>query len=488
MSKKLTTEEFIKRANEIHGDKYDYSKSEYIDAKTNVCIICHEHGEFWQTPSKHLSGQGCPKCAEISRMNNRKHIDDKKFIDDAIKVHGDKYDYSLVKNCSNNHTNVKIICKEHGVFEQDYAHHVGRKQGCPKCAGNFKLNNFIFEEKSNIIHNDKYIYENVDYISTHKKVIITCPIHGNFEQTPHDHLEGKGCPKCANKISKCEEEIYSFILEKLNNEEIIKRDRSILTGKELDIYIPSLNIGIEYNGVIWHSEKFGTNKYYHLNKLEECNTKGIKLIQVFEDEYINHKDIVNSKILRALGVYDGLEKISARACLVKEIDNELSKDFLEKNHIQGFVNSTKYLGCFFNSKLIGVMTFTEESDGYWNLTRFATDNKYICRGVGGKLFSYFVKNFKPIEVKSFADRRWTLDKDNNLYTKLGFKLDKILEPDYRYVNGKERIHKFNFRKNALHKKYGFPLSMTELEMANNLGYYRIWDCGLFKYIWKNDDN
>ena len=126
----------------------------------------------------------------------------------------------------------------------------------------------------------------------------------------------------------------------------------------------------------------------------------------------------------------------------------------------------------------------------WDLTRFATDYDYIYQGVGGKLFSYFVKNYNPEEIISFADRRWTLNPDNNLYTKLGFSLSSITKPDYKYYNERidkyKRIHKMAMTKKTLSKKYGFPLTMTESEMAKELGYDRIWDCGLFKYTWKND--
>ena len=137
------------------------------------------------------------------------------------------------------------------------------------------------------------------------------------------------------------------------------------------------------------------------------------------------------------------------------------------------------------------MSFKQETKGSdkWELTRFASDYNYICCGVGGKLFNWFVKNYNPTEVKSFADRRWTLDKDNNLYTKLGFVLEKELKPDYEYVlnsNPTKRIHKFNFRKQILHKKHGFPLTMTESEMVKELGYSKIWNCGLFKFIWKKN--
>ena len=133
------------------------------------------------------------------------------------------------------------------------------------------------------------------------------------------------------------------------------------------------------------------------------------------------------------------------------------------------------------------MTFKEmvKSNNKWELTRFATDNELIVAGAGGKLFKYFIRQYNPIEIKSFADRRWTLNGKNNLYTKIGFTLKESTKPDYRYTKTPyDYIHKFNFRKQKLHKKYNLPLSMTETQMAKTLGYDKIWDCGLYKYVWK----
>ena len=242
--------------------------------------------------------------------------------------------------------------------------------------------------------------------------------------------------------------------------------------------------------MLWHSEKYGKDRHYHLNKTLECEKQGIKLIQIFEDEWLKHKDIVLSKIEHLLQL-NKKDKIYARKCLVKVIDNKIAKDFLNKNHIQGYSAATIHLGCFTKTnELIGIMSFIKnnKNNNIWTLNRFATDITKHCIGVGGKLFTYFIRNYNPEYIISFADRRWTLDKDNNLYTKLSFKLDKVLKSDYDYiVDGKTRFHKFNFRKQTLLKKYpdsGLTEDMTEYEMTHKLGFYRIWDCGLFKYVWK----
>ena len=485
---KKTTEQFIKDSEVIHNFKYDYSKTEYVNARTKVCIICPEHGEFWQTPNHHLYGCGCPLC-----RNNIKSTTTE-FIEKSKQVHNYKYDYSKTEYV-NARTKVCIICPEHGEFWQLPSEHL-RGHSCPKCglqsisAKNSKnINDYL--NKCIVIHNNKYDYTQSEYINYATKVCIICPEHGKFYQNIYDHSCGHGCPKCANQQSSGEMEIIEYIKENIDDE-IVIRDTKIIYPNELDIYIPSHCLAIEYNGMIWHSEKFGKDKTYHLNKTEKCQEKGIRLIHIFENEWLEHKEIVKSKIRHLLNKDNNLNKIFARRCIIKEINKDISREFLEKNHIQGSCSATIHLGCYFNTELIGVITFKKESkdenNHNWELTRFATNINKHCIGIGGKLFKYFIRNYNPSYIKSFADRRWTLDKDNNLYTKLGFKLDKVLKPDYRYTKGANSyIHKFNFRKQTLLKRYpdsGLTEDMTEYEMTQKLGFYRIWDCGLFKYVWK----
>ena len=211
---------------------------------------------------------------------------------------------------------------------------------------------------------------------------------------------------------------------------------------------------------------------------------------IFEDEYKDNPNIVLSKVIHIFGLDNPIRKIQARKCAIQEIVKADAEKFLNENHIQGFVNSTVYFGAIFEGKIVGVMCFLNDGGGKWNLTRFASLNDYICQGLASKMLAHFVRRYDPEYIRSFADRRWTLDKDNNVYTKIGFKLDEILKPEYRYYNEKvdkyKRFHKFGFRKSILHKKYGFPMTMTESEMTKALGYDRIWDCGLFKYVWRKE--
>lgn len=187
--RKLTTEEWVGKAKEVHGDRYDYSKVLYIDSRVKVTIICPEHGEFEQTPNSHLQGCGCKACACSIKTTK------KEFIAKSIELHGPKYDYSkvLIVNAT---TKVKIICPIHGVFEQSPSNHL-RSKGCPKCVSDSPMTNSEFITASEAIHSNKYTYDKVHYVNSSTKVTITCPIHGDFKQRVGHHLEGKGCTGCA---------------------------------------------------------------------------------------------------------------------------------------------------------------------------------------------------------------------------------------------------------------------------------------------------
>ena len=237
MAKKLTQEDFIERAKQVHGNKYDYSKIKYINFRTKVCIICPEHGEFWQRPMHHLFNHGCPKCSGKEKLTQEN------FIEKARKIHGDKYDYSKV-NYIGNKTKVCIICPKHGEFWQRPNDHLNGK-GCSICAGKIKKTTEQFIEESKKNHGDKYDYSKVDYINGITKVCIICPEHGEFWQTPNDHLDGHGCPKC-NK-SSLEKEVEML----LGSKHIIfeQQKRFDWLGRQsLDFYLPEYNIAIECQG------------------------------------------------------------------------------------------------------------------------------------------------------------------------------------------------------------------------------------------------
>lgn len=411
----------------------DYSQVVYTGMHNKVKIICKdvnyegkEYGEFWQEPAVHLKGCTHPQKA-IDLNSEKMKYSTEDFISKAKKVHTkDDYDYSLV-DYKTSKTKVKIVCNKVGT-------------------------------------NGK--------------------IHGVFETSPDLFLMGKGCPKCGNHLSVAEDEICDFLKSKISDIKIVRRSHKLIDGEEVDIFLPEYKLGIEYDGNRWHSELFNKNSDYHLNKTNKCRDKGIILIHIFEDEWKKSRNIVLEKIENFLG-RTKKPVVGGRNCSVKLINKNIARDFVNKFHIQGFVGCTIAYGAFKGDELVAVMTFINK--GEWELNRFCTNTNYRCPGVASKLFTHFIREHNPDSVKSFLDRRWCFNEEENLYTKLGFVKDETLKPDYRYTNGHgERIHKFNFRKRVLHRKYGLPLTMTESEMAKELGCYKIWDCGLIRYVWKKE--
>ena len=220
MSKKLTTDEFIEKSKKIHGNKYNYSLVEYKNTKTNVKIICKEHGVFEQKPNGHLGKLGCSKCKGGVVLTTDE------FIFRSNKVHNFKYNYSLV-NYINTHTKVDIICPHHGVFHQEPTRHIGN-QGCPKCANNILYSIDYFIKVSNKIHNFKYNYSLVKYENSKKKVKIICPVHGIFEQLPTRHMNGMCCQKCEWDNRKLKYDEFLFRCKKIHNN---KYDYSLIDYK-----------------------------------------------------------------------------------------------------------------------------------------------------------------------------------------------------------------------------------------------------------------
>jgi len=207
----MNTELFIKKANEIHNLKYEYSLSKYVNMRSKLIIICPIHGEFQQTPSHHLNRkQGCAKCFKISMI-----LGEDKFIERSNKIHNNKFDYSLVEY-KNVESKVKIICPVHGVFEQTPFSHL-QGNDCLQCVNQNQTKDIeTFIKEANKTHNFKYDYSNSIYVNAATKLKIICPIHGEFEQQPSNHLIGRGCKKCQFDKRK-NKKFFDKCNEKFNN-------------------------------------------------------------------------------------------------------------------------------------------------------------------------------------------------------------------------------------------------------------------------------
>ena len=288
MSKPLTKEIFIERARKIHGDKYDYSKVEYIDNKTKVCIICPIHGEFWQRPYEHWHGKGCKKCAnEIIGNTLRKTTE--QFIKDAKKVHSDKYDYSKVEY-KGAHTKVCIICPKHGEFWQTAGSHL-QGQGCLECAKEMSSLSKIqglegFKKKVKDKYGNKFILVEETYKDSKTKMCIICPKHGEFWITPNNFLRGHNCPRCKNSL--LENELSSFLNKnRINFYTRVNKETFPWIGRQhLDFYLPDYNVAIECQGgqhfkpvnIFGGKDEFTKRRLLDEKKLNLCQNNGITLL------------------------------------------------------------------------------------------------------------------------------------------------------------------------------------------------------------------
>jgi len=289
---------FVDDAKKIHDNKYDYSNSDYKNAKTNIKIICPEHGEFEQRPDNHLAGKGCKKCG-IEKLTKLFKKDVNDFINKSNHIHNNKYNYDKVEY-KNDATKVCIICPEHGSFYQSPNKHLlGR--GCPLCKTKntietkMKKYSQYFLDKSKDLHNSKYDYSKSDYIKAKANISIICPIHGEFKQRPDNHLSGKGCPKCFQ--SNGENKVENYL--KINNieYETQKKFNDCKNKNKLpfDFWLPKLNLIIEFDGEHHFNsiKRFGGDsklqytKFCDKIKNEYCIKNNIHLVR------ISYKDIKN---------------------------------------------------------------------------------------------------------------------------------------------------------------------------------------------------
>ena len=288
-----TTKEFIKEAKAVHGDKYDYSKVEYTGAHNKVCIICLEHGEFWQTPANHLFGSNCPKCCKSKKKTTEE------FIEKAKEVHGDKYDYSKVVY-TGSRNKVCIICHNHGEFWQRPHDHL-RGCGCQRCyieeisSKDIQKNKLSFIEKATLLHNNKYDYSKIEYTNSHNKVCIICPEHGEFWQTPNSHLSGCGCQKCVQSIF--ESDISNFLDKKGIN--YTKEQRfNWMKLYRLDFYLPEYNAAIECQGIQHFLKTSKQCKGFDFDnqlrrdeeKYKLCEENGVKIFYFTKKEHLHFKN------------------------------------------------------------------------------------------------------------------------------------------------------------------------------------------------------
>lgn len=311
-----------------------------------------------------------------------------------------------------------------------------------------------------------------------------------FKQHVASWTEHDKCPKCNSSINKFEE-IISNILDEFNVD-YITHDRNILSGKELDYYLPEHKLAIEIDGLYYHSTRFNSNRSYHLEKTEQCADQDIQLIHIFGDEIMTSPNIIKDRIRMHISRPDNV--IYARKCTLKLISSSDKKEFLEKYHIQGNIPSSINIGLFFNDIMVSVMTFGKHRSslgsmhvsGKYELYRYCTvENTRVVGGMS-KMLKYFINEYNPVEITSYCCRRWsTLD---NGYSKIGFQLHHVSGPNYWIVKGNNRYHRYKYRKSELSKLLeSYDSNKSESDNLEANGLYKIWDCGSFVYKWTCKD-
>ena len=293
------------------------------------------------------------------------------------------------------------------------------------------------------------------------------------------------CNPISRGVSGLEIQLLNYLQEVYKGE--ILSNARILNGKEIDMYLPELKIGFEFNGLWWHSEE---NKpvNYHINKYNDAKNIGIDLIFIWEDEWVYNQDIIKSIINNRLGIISN--KIYARKCEIKNVIPSECRKFLENNHIQGYVSSRYKYGLYYKGELVSLMTFGElripmgfrKEDGVYEMVRFCSKLGINVIGGAQKLFKYFLKNINPKKVISYSEiSKFT----GNLYSKLGFKFNSISSPNYYWVLDNIRNHRYNYRKDILVKR-GYDKEKTEVRiMTEDVGAFRVWDCGQKKWEYTN---
>ena len=537
----MDTKGFIERVKKIHGDKYDLSKVEYKGYRNKVCIISHEldkngneFGEHWIYPGHLLNGQGnphlsrgkkeecweeriCPICGKPFTV--RKKVSKiccseecrKKYVelhkDEINKKRSDSLKKTNSKKTKEDFANerekrLKTMISKYGCeyFSQTDA---GRKLA----SMNMKKMKSDYDKKyvdEVLIPKYKEICENdgLELIEFRSRFDCTvkCKKCGNTFVTKTlgyltDSTTTNRCKICHPYEpilgpTKIEDEFELFL--KRLGVKYLKNTRTIIYPKEIDFYLPDYKIGFEMDGLYWHCETQKDDDY-HLNKTIDCEKKEVKLIHIFEDEWCDKQMICESRVKNMLNMCDN--SVGARKCEIRKVETGDERDFLNKNHIQGYTPSKIAYGLFYEGRMVSIMTFSglrknlgsKQCDGEYELLRFCNEIGLSIPGAASKLLKHFINEVSPTRIISYADKRWS---NGNVYEKLGFCHIRDSKPNYFYLVSGKRLNRFGFRKSELIKKYGCPEEMTEHEFCLSQRWYRLYDCGtkVYEMVIKKEDS
>lgn len=467
---------------------YDFSISVYAGMNRKVHFVCPSHGAQKSDAKNLIAGKRCPQCAYAARAGKLR-LTHNKMIERFIFVHGAAYDYSRVKY-KGQQIAVEIVCQKHGAFMQKPEYH-WNGSGCPVCfderRGDTSKDTLeTFSVKAKAVFGDLFDLSACVYVHSQHDIIVRCTKHKlDCTTRPNWFLSGcNPCRKCNRMRSRAEVEIADFLAQHVRVE---RRNRAVLSPKELDIWLPDLKIGVEYHGLYWHTEPYV--KYTHRRKWDMAQKAGIRLIQIFEDEWRDKRAVVESRLLAAIGK---APVIYARNTSIVPVDIKTAGAFLEVHHTQGAGMGAAIYGLMCDNQLVAVATFGKARggamsatiDGVWEVYRYAS----VGRVVGGfsKLFKHFVSVHQPPKVVSYCDLRYGT---GGLYKATGFNLESISEPDYWWVpRGKAvRISRYKTQKHKISKISElipfYASEKSEKQICEDAGWSRIFGVGNQKWVW-----
>jgi len=488
MPKKQTHEEYINYLLTEYPYKVDVSLVKYVNSATKVHLICLEcKTNFFPTPQdtkKKPRPSGCPTCgrAKTQEMLNSRIVTPDILEARFREKHGNKFEYDW-STYTTLHSRMKMYCPSH---EWVYTTPSNHEQGadCWFCGIETRSvsHTVTYEEaiiRSRLRHGDTYEYTEEGYTGAKGKLGVICKKHGLKPQYANDHWSGHGCDECSPTISKGQAELCKF-LEGLGLR--IKVEYPLKSTKRIDVVCLDLGIGFEYDGLWWHCEANNPEKTYHLRKNIEAEAEGIRLVHIYEDEWIRERERVENWILALVGLQS--EKYNARSLEVGKCSWSEAAVFLERHHLQGkgASGSTAYsLRDKDTGDIMAVMAFSGNNtkDGSIELTRFCS--KGLVRGGFTKLLKAFITEYGNYydEIVSFSDERWS---QGGVYQMAGFTKVSTSRPDYCYVKGGRRMHKRGFQRKYLERKLkNFDPSKSESENCLANGFYKLWDCGKTKW-------
>ena len=448
-------EHLVQIINSFRSEGYELINGKYEDNYSKLELKCPS-GHIWST--KWANWRQGNRCGICNGHNKQEFSEIKESIESEIGYKVASKSSDDIKATSK----IKVICPNGHQFTTTYRHWKNRGQRCRKCHIDNNVKWDLNEIKEIMLH-DGYTVISAQYIDTQSKMEFVCDKGHKYISTWESFSRGHRCHRCG--INKPHRELIEFFeLYKLSP---VINDRSVLDQLELDLYFPEQKIAIEYCGLYWHSEKW-LNSSYHLNKLNKCTNLGIRLFTIFEDEWLEKKEIIKSILLSKFGI--GI-KINARDTEVKVPTKTEATNFLIQHHLNGRITFNKAWGLFQNNSLVMLMTFGKhhrQSNEYL-LNRLCTKSGYNVVGGASRLWSYASKEIS--EVITFADRRYS---EGGIYEKLGFQLVNTLMPDYSYIKNFKRFSKQSLRKPK-------NVNITEKELRKSEGYLRIYDCGKHKY-------